>query len=259
MNADTGFAPVPHHLGLYPVVDSLSWLVRMLDAGIKTVQLRIKSQPEAKVEADIEAAVLLGRHYQARVFINDYWQLAIRHGAYGVHLGQEDMLTADAEAIRRAGLRLGLSTHDEHELTLALTWRPSYIALGHIFPTRTKAMPSSPQGLGRLRHLAAALTSIPTVAIGGIGLERVDAVLACGVGSIAVVSAITQAQDWRQATAALQAKFSEREHIKAPADPDWHRASITLQAYRATTLPHDALTAVSGHNRPNVAEGDNAK
>lgn len=120
MNTNAAFAPVPHRLGLYPVVDSLAWLVRMLDAGVTTVQLRIKDSSEAQVTADIEAAVLLGRRYDARVFINDYWRLAIHHGAYGVHLGQEDMDSADA--IRAAGLRLGLSTHDRAELARALGW-----------------------------------------------------------------------------------------------------------------------------------------
>ncbi|WP_158368042.1 thiamine phosphate synthase [Candidatus Williamhamiltonella defendens] len=215
MNADRRFAPVPHRLGLYPVVNSLAWLVRMLDVGVTTVQLRIKDQPEARVTADIEAAVLLGRKYGARVFINDYWRIAIRYGAYGVHLGQEDMHHVDAAAIYRAGLRLGLSTHDESELERALTWHPSYITLGHIFPTATKEMPSRPQGLETLRRLAARLTHMPTVAISGITLDRVEAVLACGVGSVAVVSAITRMPNWRQATASLLAKIEGWEHSHA--------------------------------------------
>ncbi|MGL9769480.1 MAG: thiamine phosphate synthase [Sodalis sp. (in: enterobacteria)] len=214
MNINSTFAPVPHRLGLYPVVDSLAWLVRMLDAGVKTVQLRIKDSSEAQVTADIEAAILLGRCYDARVFINDYWQLGIYYGAYGVHLGQEDMDIADADAIRAAGLRLGLSTHNGAEVARALAWRPSYIALGHIFTTTTKVMPSKPQGLNMLRRLVSGLSSIPTVAIGGIGREQVEAVLACGVGSVAVVSAITRAPDWRQATVDLQKKIVawERKH-----------------------------------------------
>lgn len=205
------FSPVPHRLGLYPVVNSLVWLVRMLDAGVTTVQLRIKDRSEAQVNSDIEAAVLLGRRYDARVFINDYWRLAIRYGAYGVHLGQEDMDSADAGAIHAAGLRLGLSTYDETELARALAWQPSYIAIGYIFPTSTKVIPFCPQGLATLRRLAAGLTQIPTVAIGGIGPKQAQNVLACGVGSIAVVGAITHAPDWRQTTAALQAIIEKWE------------------------------------------------
>ncbi|EPC8954979.1 thiamine phosphate synthase [Cronobacter sakazakii] len=197
------FAPVPHRLGLYPVVDSVEWVTRLLDAGVRTVQLRIKDKTDAGVETDIAAAIALGQRYHARLFINDYWRLAIKHQAYGVHLGQEDLQTADPDAIRRAGLRLGVSTHDDMEIDVALAVRPSYIALGHVFPTQTKQMPSAPQGLAQLTAHVKRLGDYPTVAIGGISLERAPAVLETGVGSIAVVSAITQAPDWRGATQRL--------------------------------------------------------
>ncbi|VFP83471.1 thiamine phosphate synthase [Candidatus Erwinia haradaeae] len=201
------FAPVPNKLGLYPIVDSLLWLTRMLESGVTTIQLRLKDKSEEQVGSNIKDAVLLGLNYRAKIFINDYWQLAIRYKAYGVHLGQEDMNKANPDAIWRAGLRLGLSTHNEEELLRALSWNPSYIALGHIFSTTTKKMPSQPQGLAKLKNVASKLTHIPTVAIGGITLDRVDKVLACGVGSIAVVSAITSAKDWREATSGLQKKI----------------------------------------------------
>ncbi|EPE3179125.1 thiamine phosphate synthase [Cronobacter sakazakii] len=197
------FAPVPRRLGLYPVVDSVEWVTRLLDAGVRTVQLRIKDKTEAEAEADVAAAIALGQRYHARLFINDYWRLAIKHQAYGVHLGQEDLQTAAPDAIRRAGLRLGVSTHDDMEIDVALAVRPSYIALGHVFPTQTKQMPSAPQGLAQLAAHVKRLGDYPTVAIGGISLERAPAVLETGVGSIAVVSAITQAPDWRGATQRL--------------------------------------------------------
>ncbi|HFK7188896.1 TPA: thiamine phosphate synthase [Serratia odorifera] len=199
----TPFPATPHRLGLYPVVDSVVWIERLLAAGVTTIQLRIKYLPEEQVEADIVTAIALGKRYQARVFINDYWRLAIKHRAYGVHLGQEDLDDSDLAAIHQAGLRLGVSTHDDAELARAKAVKPSYIALGHIFPTQTKDMPSAPQGLTELKRHVAGLADYPTVAIGGIGIDRVPAVLACGVGSIAVVSAITQAADWRAATAEL--------------------------------------------------------
>lgn len=199
----TPFPATPHRLGLYPVVDSVVWIERLLAAGVTTIQLRIKDLPEEQVEADIVTAIALGKRYQARVFINDYWRLAIKHRAYGVHLGQEDLDDSDLAAIHQAGLRLGVSTHDDAELARAKAVKPSYIALGHIFPTQTKDMPSAPQGLTELKRHVAGLADYPTVAIGGIGIDRVPAVLACGVGSIAMVSAITQAADWRAATAEL--------------------------------------------------------
>jgi len=199
----TPFPATPHRLGLYPVVDSVEWIARLLEAGVTTIQLRIKDLPDDHVEDDIAAAIGLGKQYHARLFINDYWQLAIKHGAYGVHLGQEDLDTTDLAAIHRAGLRLGVSTHDDAELARAIAVKPSYIALGHIFPTQTKEMPSAPQGLAELKRHVAELGDYPTVAIGGIGIDRVAAVLDCGVGSVAVVSAITKAPDWRVATAQL--------------------------------------------------------
>lgn len=197
------FPPVPFRLGLYPVVDSVAWIERLLEAGVRTLQLRIKDKQDHEVEADIAAAVALGKRYAARLFINDYWRLAIKHDAYGVHLGQEDLETTDLSAIRTAGLRLGVSTHDDMEIDVALAARPSYIALGHVFPTQTKQMPSAPQGLAQLARHVARLQDYPTVAIGGISLARAPQVLATGVGSIAVVSAITQAADWRLATQQL--------------------------------------------------------
>ena len=200
---ESAFPPVPQRLGLYPVVDSVEWIERLLEAGVRTIQLRIKDKHDEEVEADIAAAIALGRRYEARLFINDYWKLAIKHRAYGVHLGQEDMDVANLDAIRDAGLRLGLSTHDNMEMDRALGAHPSYIALGHVFPTNTKLMPSSPQGLTQLAKHIKTLGDYPTVAIGGISIERVPLVLATGVGSVAVVSAITQATDWRAATAQL--------------------------------------------------------
>lgn len=183
-------------LGLYPVVTSVAWLERLLEQGVRTLQLRIKDKADAEVEEDIRAAVELGRRFNARLFINDYWRLAIKHGAYGVHLGQEDIEVADLEAIRAAGLKLGLSTHGYYEMLRARELKPSYLALGHIFPTKTKDMPSRPQGLERLhRYVALMEAEFPLVAIGGISRERVPLVAQTGVGSIALVTAITEAAD----------------------------------------------------------------
>ncbi|GKW18215.1 thiamine-phosphate synthase [Pectobacterium carotovorum subsp. carotovorum] len=212
MTDSTPFAPTSQRLGLYPVVDSVEWIERLLSVGVKTIQLRIKDRSDEQAETNVIQAIALGRRYQAQLFINDYWKLAVKHQAYGVHLGQDDLDTADLTAIKQAGLRLGVSTHDDPELARAVALNPSYIALGHIFPTQTKDMPSAPQGLAELaRHITDLEDRFPTVAIGGISMDRVPAVLATGVGSIAVVSAITQAPDWRQATTALLKMIEGRE------------------------------------------------
>jgi len=194
LEAGPGFEPCDTiKLGLYPVLDSVEWLEKVLKLGVKTLQLRIKDKQADQVEEQIIEAIALGRKYNARLFINDYWQLAIKHGAYGVHLGQEDMDVADLPLIADAGLRLGLSTHGYYEMLRARQLKPSYIALGHIFETQTKDMPSDPQGLNRLEKYANLISDMAIVAIGGINLERAPAVWKTGVGSIAVVSAITHA------------------------------------------------------------------
>ena len=146
--------------------------------------------------------------FSTQLFINDHWQLALEHNAYGVHLGQDDLEMADLAAIAKAGLRLGISTHGYAELCRVLPLKPSYIALGHIFPTRTKAMPSQPQGTQRLADYQRLCGEIPTVAIGGIALHNIDSVVATGVSSVAVVTAITESTDVPQAVEALKGRIA---------------------------------------------------
>lgn len=198
------FPAMSKYIGLYPVVDSPIWIARLLDLGVTTLQIRIKQGSIKSKELAIHRSVELANRYHARLFVNDEWQLAINYAAYGIHLGQEDLEHADLNAISAAGLRLGISTHGPNEIVIARKISPSYIALGHIFPTQTKLMPSRPQGIAQLLKQVAILADFPTIAIGGISLARAPEVLATGVGGIAVVSAITQAQDWRQATRTLQ-------------------------------------------------------
>lgn len=195
-----GFTPV----GLYPVVDSADWIRRLLPLGISTIQLRIKQGPAALIRREVAEAVALGRHYGARVFINDEWQLALESGAWGVHLGQEDLDTADLAALRRAGIRLGISNHSEREIARAHALQPSYMALGPIFETTTKVMRFAPQGLERLQAWVRLLGGrYPLVAIGGIDEASVAPVLSTGVGNIAVVRAITASADPIAATRRL--------------------------------------------------------
>lgn len=196
-------APDTSSLGLYPVVDSVAWLEKLAELGVRTLQLRIKN-PGIGLREQVGRAVAIGRKYKLRLFINDYWQLAIDCGAYGVHLGQEDMQSADLGAIKNAGLKLGISTHGFYELLRAYRYRPSYLAIGAIFATDTKDMSEQLQGTEKLVRMAALLPDYPLVAIGGIDLRRAPAVAAAGVGSIAVVSAVTRADDYRQAVAQLQ-------------------------------------------------------
>ena len=192
------------NLGIYPVVDSVDWIERCLKAGIKTIQLRIKDSQDPDLEDKIATAITLGKKYDARLFINDYWQLAIKHKAYGIHLGQEDISVANLAEIKAAGIRLGISTHGFYEMLRAHNYRPSYLAFGAIYPTTTKDMTGQIQGLEKLSHFVPLMHDYPMVAIGGIDLERATEVAKTGVGSIAVVRAITEANDPEAAINALE-------------------------------------------------------
>jgi thiamine-phosphate pyrophosphorylase len=201
---DFGIAPVPranafptcpHALGLYAVLPDAQWVGRMARAGVPTVQLRFKSDDAAAIRQEVRAAVQAVQGTSALLFINDHWQIAIDEGAYGVHLGQEDMDDAPIENIRAAGLRLGLSTHGYAEMLRADAVSPSYIALGAVFPTTLKRMQTAPQGTARLYAYAKLMRHSPLVAIGGIDEARIPVVMQSGVGSIAVVRAITGASD----------------------------------------------------------------
>ena len=190
-----GFAPCPQQLGLYAVLPDAAWVGRMARAGVPTVQLRFKSEDAGAIQREVQAAVQAVQGTNALLFINDHWQAAIAAGAYGVHLGQEDLDTADLNAIRQAGLRLGLSTHGYAEMCRADAHAPSYIAMGAVYPTTLKRMTTAAQGTGRLRAYASLLRDYPLVAIGGIDAARLPEVMTSGIGSVAVVRALVAASD----------------------------------------------------------------
>lgn len=179
----------------YLIVDSAAWIERLVPLGVKLVQLRIKDRLPAEIRADIRRAKAICSAHGCQLIINDYWQLAIEEGCDFIHLGQEDLATADLGAIHAAGLKLGLSTHDEAELATALAARPDYIALGPIYPTILKAMTWAPQGIDRLAAWKARIGQLPLVAIGGLTVERIGGVFENGADSAAVVTDITRNPD----------------------------------------------------------------
>lgn len=183
---------MPHPDRFYPIVDSVAWVKRLCALGVRTIQLRAKDLTQEQALAIVRAAIVAAGD---RLVINDYWQAAIEAGASHLHLGQEDLAGADIAAIRRAGLTLGLSTHDEAELENALRHDPDYVALGPIYPTTLKAMRFAPQGLDRITEWKRRIGNIPLVAIGGITLERAPAIYAARADSIAVVSDVTLNKD----------------------------------------------------------------
>jgi thiamine-phosphate pyrophosphorylase len=186
---------MPYPDRFYPVVDSVAWVARLAALGVGTIQLRVKNLSHAEAVAMVRMALAATARNGEILVVNDWWRAAIEAGATHVHLGQEDLAEADVPAIRRAGLTLGLSTHDDMELETALRCDPNYVALGPIYPTTLKVMRFAPQGLARITEWKRRIGVIPLVAIGGITLERAPGVYAAGADSIAVVSDVTQNAD----------------------------------------------------------------
>ena len=232
------FAPLSDaDLGLYAVVDSADWVQRVLAAGVKTVQLRIKMTPtlvasrtalppegalsvrggpspiDTRIREEIRASIKHAKAANAQLFINDHWQLAIEEGAYGVHLGQEDFHVADLQAIAQAGLRLGLSTHCYWEVCRAWALQPSYIACGPVYATQSKDMPWQPQGTYNVAYWSA-LLPLPLVAIGGVNVERASESRKAGAVGVAVISAITAAASPEGAIMALNQSLEQADAAK---------------------------------------------
>jgi thiamine-phosphate pyrophosphorylase len=192
----------------YPIVPDTAWLARFVGQGVHLIQLRLKEASATRIASEISAALALCSAQGCELVVNDYWEEAIRAGAGFVHLGQEDLAHADLAAIKRARLKLGVSTHSPEELATALRAEPDYVALGPIYETKLKPMPWTPQGLGAIAEWRAKI-ACPLVAIGGITLERAPSVFAAGADSIAVVTDIVtnlnpdaRARAWLAATAA---------------------------------------------------------
>ena len=195
---------------LYPIVDDSHWVKKLLHANVDTVQLRIKGESLSAdiLETQVADACMYAQRKAARLFINDHWRLAIKYRSYGVHLGQSDLEDADLESLAVHGLRVGISTHGWWEIARALCIQPSYIAFGPVFATDSKVMPFAPMGLNNLGFWSEITrNTCVRIAIGGIGLDNIHAVIGSGIDGIAVISAISAQKDWRQAVDLLQAAF----------------------------------------------------
>lgn len=175
----------------YPIFDSVDWLARALPLGVRLVQLRIKDRDPEALRLDIRAGLALARAHGAALVVNDHWQLAIEERADWLHLGQEDLDEADLPAIRRAGLKLGISTHDHTELDRALALAPDYIALGPVYPTILKQMKWHQQGLERVTEWKRLVGDIPLCAIGGMSVERAQGAFGAGADIVSAVTDIT--------------------------------------------------------------------
>ena len=179
----------------YPIVPDVQWLERLVGLGVKTIQLRAKDKADDELRAQITRSIACCRENNCQLIINDYWEYAIDAGADFVHLGQEDLADADVAAIKSAGLKLGISTHSDEELDIALAAEPDYVALGPVYETKLKVMKWAPQGLDKVGVWKKRIGSLPLVAIAGITVERADGVIDAGAQSVAVITDFITHQD----------------------------------------------------------------
>ena len=175
----------------YPIFDHPDWLARMLPLGVKLVQMLIKDLPADETRAALQRSKRLCDAAGAIMVVNDFWEMAIDLDCDWTHLGQEDLVDADMAAIRRAGLKIGISTHDEDELDRALAEQPDYVALGPVYPTILKKMKWVEQGLDRVQQWKNYIGDLPLVGIGGMTIDRAAGVYAAGADIVSVVTDIT--------------------------------------------------------------------
>jgi thiamine-phosphate pyrophosphorylase len=205
--------PRPSIRGLYVIVDPEQTRGRdpvevarqALEGGASIIQWRDKSRDKGEQLPQLRAVRDLCRRHGALLIVNDHADLALAAGADGVHLGQKDLPPAAVRAFVPPDFIVGVSTNNVEEARRAQAEGASYVAVGALFRTASKAVtrPASPQ---RLREVKQAV-SVPVVGIGGINENNIDQVLAAGADAVAVISAVIAADDVRQAAARLAAHF----------------------------------------------------
>jgi thiamine-phosphate pyrophosphorylase len=150
----------------YPIVPDIGWMRRLVPLGVRTIQLRLKDASEAEVRRQILESLDICIRHGCQLVVNDYWREAIAAGADYIHLGQEDLAAADIPTIKAAGIKLGISTHNEE----------------------LKVMKFGPQGLDRVRQWKDRIGATPLCAIGGITPDRAPGVVAAGADTVAVIT-----------------------------------------------------------------------
>ncbi|MCZ6729412.1 MAG: thiamine phosphate synthase [SAR324 cluster bacterium] len=171
--------------GLYAIVGDIARARFMLEARVPYLQLRFKSQPLAPFQAEISR--WRTEFPETRLIINDDLEFAERVNAWGVHLGQDDLRRYSKEALTATSLQLGISTHSDEAIALAMEYGPAMLGFGPMFATTSKETNRPPQGVARLREVVAGC-SVPVVAIGGIKDDNLDEVVGTGVAMVAMIA-----------------------------------------------------------------------
>jgi len=170
---------------LYAIVGSMPRARFMLDCGVPYLQLRFKDEPLAPHAEEV--AGWSAAYPATRLIVNDDLALAERVGAWGVHLGQEDLARHDPAAVRGTRLKLGISTHSDAEIDDALARGAAMLGFGPIYATATKALKHTPTGPARLAEVVRR-SPVPIVAIGGITDANLGEVVATGVAMVAMIA-----------------------------------------------------------------------
>jgi thiamine-phosphate pyrophosphorylase len=203
---------------VYPIVDTAICAARGLDpvsladaclrGGARLVQLRAKDDSSDALLALADRLVSVAAAAGGLVVVNDRADIAVMSVAGGVHVGQEDLPVAAARAIVGAGRIVGVSTHTREQIDRALDTSASYVAVGPIFETGTKATGYSARGLDLIGYAAG--RGKPIVAIGGITFDRAAEVLDAGASGLAVITDLLVGGDPEARTRAFTALASRR-------------------------------------------------
>jgi thiamine-phosphate pyrophosphorylase len=157
--------------------------------GARLIQLREKQLSTEDFCAQARESIRIAREYSAKILINDRVDVALAVKADGVHLGQDDLPVENARQILGKLSIIGFSTHNLEQAKLATALPVDYLAIGPVFPTKTKVNPDPVLGLEGLRKVRNETVPMPLVAIGGINQENVLETLATA-DSVAVVHAL---------------------------------------------------------------------
>jgi thiamine-phosphate pyrophosphorylase len=159
-----------------------------LDGGARVIQLRAKQLPSAPFLAHAEQLVRAAEPYGAAIVVNDRVDVALLAGAAGAHVGQEDLPPAAARRLLGPAAIVGFSTHTVQQIEAAVLEPITYLAIGPVFGTSTKATGYEPVGLALVAEAVRLAGSVPVVGIGGITLQTAPQVIAAGASSVAVIS-----------------------------------------------------------------------
>lgn len=159
----------------------------LMDGGATFLQIRAKHAGSGAFLRICDDILASADTYSATVIVNDRVDLALLSGAHGVHVGQDDLTVEHARALLGPDAIVGCSTHTLEQIEIASGQPASYIAVGPVFGTTTKATGYEAVGLDRVRAARSA-TRGPVVAIGGVTLDNAESVVAAGATMVAVIT-----------------------------------------------------------------------